>query len=189
MRRVALLAGVVLVAAACGGAGADADADVDADADEVAPTTVTTIFESQGGDTIMAEEGDVVAVHYVGTLDDGTEFDSSRSSGATLDFEIGSGNMIAGFDQGVRGMAEGEVKTVRIEPADAYGEVNPDFVIEVELSQVPEGTRAGDVLADPSTGAPVAVVSIEGEVVTLDLNHRLAGEALTFEIEMVSITR
>lgn len=137
----------------------------------------------------MAEAGDFVAVHYVGTLDDGTEFDSSRTRGETLDFEIGSGSMIAGFDQAVRGMAEGEIKTVRIEAAEAYGEVNPELIIEVQSSQVPEGTQEGDVLVDPNTGAPVPVVKVDGDVVTLDLNHQLAGEALTFEIQMVTITR
>ena len=137
----------------------------------------------------MAREGDNVAVHYVGTLDDGSEFDSSRPRGATLDFTVGAGQMIAGFDEAVRGMAEGETKTVRLEPAEAYGEVNPELVIEVQSSQVPEGTQAGDVLVDPSTGRPVPVISVEGDVVTLDLNHELAGQALTFEIEMVTITR
>ena len=137
----------------------------------------------------MAEEGDSVAVHYIGTLDDGTVFDESRPRGSTLDFVIGTGGMIVGFDQGVRGMAVGETKTVRIEPADAYGEYDPEMLFQVDISQVPEGTAAGDVLVDPTTGSPVPVVSVEGDVVTLDLNHQLAGQVLTFEIEMVSITR
>lgn len=137
----------------------------------------------------MAQEGDAVAVHYIGTLDDGTEFDASRPRGATLDFVIGSGSVIAGFDEGVTGMIEGETRTVHIEPADAYGEVDPELFIEVDISQVPEGVVEGDVLVDPNTGRPVPVVSVVGEVVTLDLNHELAGQALTFEIELVSITR
>lgn len=181
MRRVVVLLAVMLIAAACGGDDPAADAGT--------TTTSTIITSPTGGEDLVAQEGDVVAVHYVGTLDDGTEFDSSRIRGATLDFQVGSGNMIAGFDQAVRGMAEGEIKTVRIEPADAYGEVNPDLIIEVQASQVPEGTKAGDVLVDPTTGAPVPVVGVEGDVVTLDLNHQLAGEALTFEIQMVAITR
>lgn len=179
VRRIAGLLAFMLIAAACGG-------DDSADG---TTTTSTIVTPTTQGEALVVEEGDVVAVHYVGTLDDGTQFDSSRDNGATLDFQVGSGNMIAGFDQAVRGMAEGDIKTVRIEPADAYGEVNPDFVIDVELAQVPEGTKAGDILVDPSTGAPISVVSVEGDVVTLDLNHRLAGEALTFEIEMVAITR
>jgi len=84
-------------------------------------------------------------------------------------------------------MAAGETKTIRIEATDAYGEFDPAALVEVDISRVPEGTAAGDVLVDPTTGGPVPVVSIVGEVVTLDLNHELAGEALTFEIEMVTI--
>ena len=128
-------------------------------------------------------------MHYIGTLDDGTVFDESRPRGSTLDFVIGAGQMIAGFDEGVRGMVEGETKTVRIEPANAYGEYDPEMLFQVDISQVPEGTAAGDVLVDPTTGSPVPVVSVEGDVVTLDLNHQFAGQTLTFEIAMVSITR
>lgn len=135
----------------------------------------------------MAQEGDQVAVHYIGTLDDGSVFDESRPRGATLDFTIGAGQMIAGFDEGVRGMAAGETKTIRIAPADAYGELDPEAVIEVDISQVPEGTQVGDQLVNPTTGQPLTVVSIEGDVVSIDANHQLAGETLTFEIEMVAI--
>ena len=184
MKRLALVFLVVFFAAACGG---DDAADGGDGGDATTTSTITT--QTTQGEALVAQEGDVVAVHYVGTLDDGSEFDSSRTRGATLDFQIGSGNMIDGFDQAVRGMAEGEVRTVRIEPADAYGEYNQDLVVEVQASQVPEGTKEGDVLVDPNTGTPVPVVSVEGDVVTLDLNHQLAGEALTFEIEMVAITR
>ena len=79
--------------------------------------------------------------------------------------------MIAGFDQGVRGMTVGETKTVRIEPADAYGEIDPAFIIEVDISQVPEGTAAGQVLTDAS-GSQVRVVSVVDEVVTLEPGSR-----------------
>ncbi len=140
-----------------------------------------------GGDAVVAEEGDLVEVHYVGTLDDGTEFDNSRTRGATLDFEIGNNTLIVGFDRGVRGMAQDEIKTVRIEPVDGYGESDPNLLVEVDEAQVPEGVQAGDVLQDPSTGAPIPVVSVENGKVTLDLNPPLAGQTLTFEIEMVTI--
>jgi peptidyl-prolyl isomerase F (cyclophilin D) len=166
-----------------GGDGADAATTTTV----VAAATTTTTASEPGGDGTVAQEGDCVAVHYVGTLDDGTEFDASRPRGATLDFEIGSGRMIPGFDAGVRGMRVGEVKTIRIEPAEAYGEIDPTLILEIDISQVPEGTAAGDTLVDPANGAQVKVVSVEGEVVTLDLNARLAGETLTFEIEMVAI--
>jgi peptide-methionine (S)-S-oxide reductase len=182
-----LLPLTALVATACGGEDSgDGGGATPVDSDTVAETTTTLTTQ---GDVLVAQDGDMVAVHYIGTLDDGTEFDSSRPRGATLDFTVGAGQMIGGFDQAVRGMAEGETKTVRLEPADAYGEVNPDLIIDVQASQVPEGTQAGDVLVDPTTGRPVPVLSVEGDVVTLDLNHELAGQALTFEIEMVSISR
>lgn len=188
MRRLAIVLAVGLVAAACGGDDTgNGGAATATTTTVVADTTTTTTASEPGGDGTVAQEGDLVAVHYVGTLDDGTEFDASRPRGATLDFEIGSGSMIAGFDAGVRGMSVGETKTIRIEPADAYGEIDPTLILEVDLSQVPEGTAAGDTLVDPTNGSQVKVVSIEGEVVTLDLNARLAGEVLTFEIEMVAI--
>lgn len=176
------MAALLLLAVACGGD--DSVATTEAVDD---PATTSTSTPEPGGDGVVAQEGDLVAVHYVGTLDDGAEFDSSRPRGATLDFEIGGGGMIAGFDQGVRGMAVGEIKTVRIEPVDAYGEVDPALIIEVDISQVPEGTAAGDVLFNPNTGSPIPVISVEGDVVSLDTNHELAGETLTFEIEMVAI--
>lgn len=188
LKRLGVLLAIALIAAACG---SEEPGDAGDGAADITTTTVvtTTTTANSGGDGIVAQEGDSIAVHYIGTLDDGTEFDASRPRGSTLDFVIGTGSMIAGFDEGVRGMAEGEVRTIRIEPAEAYGEFDPELLFEVDISQVPEGTAAGDTLVDPNTGSPVPVISIEDEVVTLDLNHRLAGEALTFEIEMVSITR
>jgi len=182
---------LVLVAAACGGDDTDAGGDGAADATTTTAATTatsTTTTVDPGGDGIVAQEGDFVEVHYIGTLDDGTEFDASRPRGAPLDFVIGSGAMIAGFDEGVRGMAVGETRTIRIEPADAYGESDPELIIEVDISQVPEGTVVGDILTD-QTGSQIRVLAVEDGQVTLDLNRRLAGEALTFEIEMVTITR
>ena len=189
MKRLAFLFLLALVAAACGDSAESSGGDDPVGESTTSTTATTTTIQTTDGDGLVVQEGDFVAVHYVGTLDDGTEFDASRPRGATLDFEVGAGGMIDGFDQAVRGMAQGEVKTVRIEPANAYGEVDPELIIEVQASQVPEGTQAGDTLVDPNTGRPVPVISVEGDVVTLDLNHQLAGEALTFEIEMVSITR
>lgn len=188
MKRLALLLLIALAAAGCGSEdGSDGGAGDTAATTVAEPTTTTTT--GTPGEEVVAREGDSVAVHYVGTLDDGTEFDNSRQRGSTLEFIVGAGQMIPGFDQAVRGMAESETKTVRLEPSEAYGEIDPQLIIQVGTSQVPEGTQAGDVLVDPATGRPVPVISVEGDVVTLDLNHNLAGQALTFEIEMVTITR
>ena len=137
------------------------------------------------GDTV-AKVGDSVQVHYVGTLDDGSQFDSSRERGQTLDFVIGAPGLIAGFDAGVRGMKVGEIKTVRIEPAEAYGEVSPDLLQTVDLAQLPEGLKVGDPLTT-STGQQVVVVELTEDTAVLDFNHSLAGQTLTFELEMVAI--
>ncbi len=137
----------------------------------------------------VAEEGDRVLLHYHGTLDDGTVFDSSRDR---LPFElvVGSGQVIEGFDNAVRGLAVGETVTVRIEPAEAYGERIPELILEVPLDQVSaeevSQIAVGMVLVLPN-GAQAVVTSITDTTLTLDANPRLAGEALTFEIELVEI--
>ncbi len=136
----------------------------------------------------MAEVGDSVQVHYVGTLDDGTQFDASRDRGQTLDFVIGAPGIIAGFDQGVRGMAEGDTKTVRLEPADAYGEVLPELIQTVDLADLPEGVEIEVGMQLPlGSGQTAIVVDKTEETFTVDANHPLAGQALTFQLEMVAI--
>ncbi len=206
LRAVTLIAGVSLLVAACGsddGAAAPDDAGVDGDTSVTteaptteaptteAPTTqapATTPAPEGQGDGLMVEAGDFVKVHYVGTLDDGEQFDSSRDRGATLDFTVGAGQMISGFDDAVRGMAVGELKTVRLAPADAYGERSEDLIIEIPSASLPEGTEVGQTLFT-SSGQSVVVVSIDGDTARIDTNHRLAGEFLTFEIEIVAIER
>ena len=133
----------------------------------------------------MANEGDKVAVHYHGTLDDGTVFDSSRER-APLEFVIGSGQVIPGFDAAARDLEPGQKKTVRMEPEDAYGGANLELVFEVPIEQVPEPLKEGDRV-ELMNGAPAVVTSVTDTIVTVDANHPLAGQALTFEIELVSI--
>ncbi len=134
----------------------------------------------------MAELGDSVSVHYVGTLDDGSVFDSSREQDQTFDFVIGAGEVIAGFDAGVRGMKVGDIKTVRIEPVDAYGESDPGLIETVDIALLPEGTKVGDSLVT-STGQQVVVVELTEDSATIDRNRALAGQALTFELELMAI--
>ncbi len=133
----------------------------------------------------MANEGDKVAVHYHGTLDDGTIFDSSRERDP-LEFVIGSGQVIPGFDAAARDLEPGQSKTVRMAPEDAYGGANPELVFEVPIEQVPEPLKEGDRV-ELMNGAPAVVTSVTDKIVTVDANHPLAGQALTFEIELVSI--
>lgn len=132
-----------------------------------------------------SRDGDMVAVHYTGTLDSGEEFDSSRNR-EPLSFVLGGGGMISGFGAAVYGMRVGDSKTVRLEPAEAYGERLDDLIIEFPIDQLPDGQGEGDnVLFQGSRQG--TVLAITTEVFLVDANHRLAGQALTFEIKLVSI--
>tara|TARA_Y100001963_G_C6762983_1_gene440570 strand:+ start:732 stop:1169 length:438 start_codon:yes stop_codon:yes gene_type:complete len=135
-------------------------------------------------------KGHNVKVHYKGTLTDGTEFDNSRSRGETLDFQVGSGQLIKGFDTAVRGMGIGEVKTVTLKPTEAYGETDPAAIVEYPKSVFAPGTQlvvGHTVQGTGPTGQPVMakITSLDEETVTLDHNHPLAGQDLTFEIELI----
>ncbi len=138
-----------------------------------------------------AKAGDKVKIHYTGKLDDGTVFDSS-SGREPLDFELGAGAVIPGFDAAVTGMSSGENKTVRIEAEEAYGPRREDMIMEVNRSEMPADMdlEVGMQLQASPPGAPpvlLTVVSLNEETVTLDGNHPLAGQALTFEIELTEI--
>ncbi len=139
----------------------------------------------------MSNEGKKVSVHYTGTLDDGTKFDSSYDHGQPLDFTCGAGQMIPGFDEAVKTMEVGEKKKVRLEASEAYGEKNPEAVQGIEIAKLPgsENLVVGQkvVLQDPN-GYPIqAVVVAKDDVnIVFDMNHELAGQALTFEIELLS---
>lgn len=146
---------------------------------------LTTVVAGCGGSSSGAQDGDMVAVHYVGTLDNGTQFDSSYER-EPLEFEVGTDQVIKGFDDAVHGMAVGDKKTVRIPAEEAYGPVDEDLIFPVPIEEAPEDVAIGDeVLIDGVIYGRVTAIS-ETEV-TIDTNHRFAGEALTFEIELVSI--
>lgn len=139
----------------------------------------------------QARRGDKVHVHYRGTLDDGSEFDSSEG-GEPISFTIGGGEVIAGFENAIEGMAPGEKKTERMEPNDAYGDRREELVFTVGQDQMPEGDdiEVGDMLQvgfPDGSNATVQVAALEDGSVTLDANHPLAGKPLTFELELVSI--
>ena len=137
-----------------------------------------------GGNERVAEDGDQVSVHYTGTLDNGEQFDSSIGRDP-LPFQVGAGGVIDGFDAAVRGLAVGESVTVRIEPAEAYGVSREDLVVTVPRDQAPDNVAVGqEVMLGNSRAVVIEVTETE---VRVDANHPLAGEALTFEIELVSI--
>ena len=139
----------------------------------------------------QAQNGDTVKVHYTGKLEDGTQFDSS-ASGDPLQFTLGGGQIIPGFEKAIIGMQPGDSKTVTIPSEDAYGEHREDMVVVVEKTQFPDhiNPEVGQQLemrqAD-NQPLNVVVTDITGEDVTLDANHPLAGKDLVFDLELVAI--
>ena len=139
----------------------------------------------------QAQQGDKVKVHYHGTLRTGETFDSSEGR-EPLEFTVGSGQVIKGFDEGVKGMSVGEKKTVEIPVGDAYGEKNEELIIEFPKAQFPAdmNPEVGQQLM-MSNGSeqsfPVVIKEVKDDSVLLDANHPLAGQDLVFDIELVEI--
>jgi peptidylprolyl isomerase len=138
-----------------------------------------------------AKSGDTVKIHYTGKLDDGTQFDSSQGR-EPLEFEVGSGQVIAGFDKAVEGMAVGENKSVRLEPDEAYGQRHDQLVQEVDRNVLPDdlNPETGMALQSNSPDGQVTqfiVTAVTEETITVDANHPLAGQVLSFDIELVDI--
>lgn len=139
----------------------------------------------------QAKQGDTVKVHYTGKLDDGTVFDSSQER-EPLEFTIGTGTIIPGFEQAVIGMSPGESKTEVIPPDRAYGPYLEEMVLQIERQQLPAelDPEVGQQLQlEHPTGEviPVIITDVSSSTVTLDANHPLAGEDLTFDIQLVAI--
>ena len=133
--------------------------------------------------------GDKISVNYTGTLENGEVFDSSEGRDP-LQFTVGAGELIKGFDQAVVGMKAGEKKSIRIEPEDAYGERSDDHVIDFPKEKVPENMKLEvgmQVHLNDSNNNPIPVMvsAIKEGVVELDANHPLAGKILQFDIEIV----
>lgn len=140
----------------------------------------------------QADIGQTVRIHYKGTLDDGREFDSSHQRGEPLEFTLGLDRMIPGFERAVIGMMPGDTKTVKIPAQDAYGDHQDELIREFPRAEFPAHIELEEGLilsADSPDGRRIRfkVLSLTDEVVTLDGNHPLAGEDLTFEIELVEI--
>ena len=138
----------------------------------------------------MSNEGKSVKVHYTGTLDDGTKFDSSYDRNEPLAFTCMAGQMIPGFDSAVRDMEVGEKKTVKIPAADAYGERDEGKIAKLEIAMLPgsENLQVGQQLRLASAQGvpmPCVVADKDEKTVSLDMNHPLAGKDLTFEIELL----
>jgi peptidylprolyl isomerase len=138
----------------------------------------------------QAKQGDTVRVHYTGTLESGEEFDSSRG-GDPLTFTVGAGTVIPGFDEAVAGMQVGEEKRVTIEPEDAYGPRREELTLRVPREELPADLQLHEgAQLRMEQGDQVMIVTVrelDEESVTLDANHALAGEALTFDLRLVDI--
>lgn len=137
------------------------------------------------------KSGDTVRVHYSGTLEDGSEFDSSRGR-EPMEFAMGQGQLIAGFERAVADLGVGESCTVTLAADDAYGQINPDMVQDVPRDLMPDDVElaVGMVMQGQAADGHVdnfTIVSFTEESVKLDANHPLAGKALTFDIELIEI--
>jgi len=142
---------------------------------------------------MKVKNGDSVKVHYIGTLNDGNEFDNSYKRGSTLDFQVGGGQMIKGFDDALVEMEVGQKKTVNLKPEQAYGPRREEAIMVVGKENFPPDFEAREgemVQGRTETGQPVntLIIEIQENDIVLDMNHPLAGEELNFEIELVEIS-
>jgi FKBP-type peptidyl-prolyl cis-trans isomerase 2 len=138
-----------------------------------------------------AKKGDKVKIHYKGTLEDGSVFDSSEGRDP-LEFTLGEGMVIPGFDLAVTGMKVDDEKKETITPEDGYGVRMDELVMEVDRSQMPEGMpveigQSLEMRDKDGNAVPIEVIAYTDDKVTLDANHPLSGKALTFEIKLVEI--
>lgn len=141
---------------------------------------------------MTAAQGNTVKVHYTGTLKkDGSQFDSSQGRDP-LEFTLGEGMVIAGFERAVIGKSAGDTVTVEISPEDGYGEPNDQLVFQVRKEQIPPNVELEqgimlEIRTEDGSPAYVRVTEFDEKMVTLDGNHPLAGETLVFEIEVVEV--
>jgi peptidylprolyl isomerase len=131
------------------------------------------------------QAGDIVHVHYVGKLEDGTVFDSS-DGGEPLEFVAGGDDLLGGMARQVVGMRPGERRTVTLAPAEAYGAYRPELKATVQRTQIPADAKVGDELTGQADGREfrVRVTALDAQSATLDANHPLAGRTLTFDLEL-----
>ncbi|HEC15410.1 MAG TPA: peptidylprolyl isomerase [Sedimenticola sp.] len=139
----------------------------------------------------QAKSGDTVKVHYTGTFDDGTQFDTSVGA-EPLVVTLGKGEVIPGFERGLEGMSVGEKKTIHIPAEEAYGEHRPQLVQQVDRAEIPEeielavGLQLQASSPDGQTHI-LTVTEVNDDSITVDGNHPMAGKALNFELDLVEI--
>ncbi len=138
------------------------------------------------------KKGDKVKVEYEGTLEDGTVFDSSEKHGQPLEFEMGSGQIIPGFEKAIAGMKKGQEKNITLKPSDAYGDPKPELIKTIPKTAIPTdkelkpGMLIGVGLPNGAQ-LPAKITKVTKDLITIDLNHPLAGKVLNFKVKVVSI--
>lgn len=142
--------------------------------------------------TITINPGDTVTLHYKGTLEDGTVFDSSHDRGEPMTVTAGNGQLITGFDTALTGMSEGETKTFTLTPDEAYGPRDENATTTLDKSIFPEDFTFTENMKVPlqgPQGGPIlaTLTEIADDTVVADLNHPMAGKSLTFEVEVLTI--
>lgn len=140
----------------------------------------------------MSNEGKTCRVHYTGTFNDGSKFDSSYDRGEPLEFVCGAGMMIKGFDEAVKGMNVGDIIDIHLMPEEAYGMPDPDAILAIEIADLPgsEQLEVGQhIYLVNEMGQPFPVVVLEktDTTITMDANHEMAGKELNFKIELVEV--
>ncbi len=142
---------------------------------------------------VQVKDGDIVKVHYTGKLRDGEQFDSSNGR-EPLEFTVGAGQMIKGFDAAMPGMKVGEKKTINILPEDAYGVKDEQAMIEFPKENIPKEMKPEigmklQLRNESGQPFPVIIAEIKDDIIVLDANHSLAGKELVFDIELVEIVK
>ena len=140
---------------------------------------------------VQAKLGDTVRIHYTGSLDDGSVFDSSEGR-EPLEFRLGEGAVIPGFENAVLGMTIGDTETIRIEPNDAYGDYDEELLFDIEPDDLPEEIepQVGMILqisSEDGAISDVVIKEIDEDCITIDANHPLAGCTLNFKISLVAV--
>lgn len=144
-------------------------------------------------ESIVIKACSKVKLDYTGTLDDGKVFDSSSVHGKPLEFEVGAGKMIKGFESNVMGMKKGQEKEFVLNPAESYGEHNPNLMKKIPKEQLPKEhePKPGMILVIGTQDGrkfPAVIKEVTDTEVTLDLNHPLAGKTLHFKIKVVEVS-
>lgn len=141
---------------------------------------------------MAVKDGEFVVIEYTGTLEDGTVFDSSEKHGKPLEFKIGGKQVIPGFENAIKTMKKGEEKSIKLKSSEAYGDPNPQLIKEIPRKQIPdqEKIQVGMVMIISLPNGmqiPARITDVKEEMITIDLNHPLAGKTLLFKIKLLDV--